>query len=54
MKTKKEKLEVDFIGGQGALTKSEEDALSAYFKKQKTKSKKLVISTNKKSNNATA
>ena len=54
MKTKKEKLEVDFIGGQGALTKSEENALSAYFKKKKSKSKKIIISTNNKSNNATA
>ena len=54
MKTKKKKLEVDFIGGQGALTKSEEDALSVYFKNKKTKSKKIIISPNKKSNNATA
>jgi len=48
MKTKKEKLEVDFIGGQGTLTKSEEEALNGYFKKQKTKSKKIIISTSKK------
>jgi len=54
MKTKKEKLEVDFIGGQGALTKSEEDALSAYFKKAKLKSKKIIVSGRKKVNNATA
>lgn len=54
MKTKKEKLEVDFIGGQGALTKTEEDALSAYFKKQKAKSKEIIFFANNKKKNATA
>jgi hypothetical protein len=54
MKTKKQMLDVDFIGGQGALTKSEEEALSAYFKKQKKSSKRTPVSSrNKKRNDAT-
>lgn len=35
MKTKKNELDVDFIGGHGELTAEEEKALSDYFKKQK-------------------
>ena len=55
MKTKKQNLDVDFIGGQGALTKSEEEALSAYFRKQKKSSKRTPItSNNKKRDNAKA
>jgi hypothetical protein len=54
MKTKKQILDVDFIGGQGALTKYEEEALSAYFKKQKKNSKNTnITSSNKKGNSAT-
>lgn len=46
MKKKKEKeLDVDFIGGQGPLTKEEEKQLSEYIQKQKDKKKK---STHKK------
>jgi hypothetical protein len=56
MKTKKQNLDVDFIGGQGALTKSEEDALSAYFKKQKNIHKKSTVGSGNKNkrNSATA
>jgi hypothetical protein len=40
MKTKKSELDVDFIGGQDALTTEEEKALTEFFKKQKSLSKK--------------
>ena len=40
MKTKKLELDVDFIGGQDCLTAEEEKALSEFFKKQKSLSKK--------------
>ena len=35
MKIKRVELDVDFIGGMGALTPQEEKALSEYFKKRK-------------------
>lgn len=35
MKSKSTKLDVDFIGGQGPLTKEEERAISEYIKAQK-------------------
>ncbi len=35
MKSKAKKLDVDFIGGQGPLTKEEEQKISAYIKAQK-------------------
>ncbi len=35
MKHKKEELDVDVIGGEGALTAEEEKALSAYFQQKK-------------------
>ena len=35
MKTKTKELNVDFIGGQGPLTKEEELAVSEYIKTQK-------------------
>lgn len=35
MKHKKEELDVDFIGGEGALTAEEEKALSTYFQQKK-------------------
>jgi hypothetical protein len=37
MSNKKQILDVDFIGGQGTLTLSEEKALSEYFYKKKSK-----------------
>lgn len=37
MKNKKQILDVDFIGGQGELTSTEEKALSEYFNKKKLK-----------------
>ncbi len=47
MKTKKQKFDIDFIGGQGAITKAEEEALSAYFKQQKKSDKKTRALSNK-------
>lgn len=35
MKKKSTELDVDFIGGQGSLTKSEEQAISEFIKAQK-------------------
>ena len=43
MKTKKLELDVDFIGGQDALTPQEEKALSEFFKKQKSLPKKQKV-----------
>lgn len=43
MRTKKTELEVDFIGGQGPLTASEEKGLSDFFKNQKMFSKQIPI-----------
>jgi len=40
MKQKKIELDVDFIGGQGALTIEEEKSLSDFFKQRKMTSKK--------------
>lgn len=48
MKTKKTELDVDFIGGMGALTSQEEKALSEYFKKRKQTSNKTKKSTKPK------
>jgi hypothetical protein len=43
MKTKNTELDVDFIGGQSALTQAEEKALSEFFSQRKiaTKTKKV-------------
>lgn len=35
MKSKSKGLDVDFIGGQGPLTKEEEQAISEFIKRQK-------------------
>jgi hypothetical protein len=43
MKTKKTELDVDFIGGQSALTAAEEKALSDFFKERKLSSSKTRI-----------
>jgi hypothetical protein len=43
MKTKKLELDVDFIGGQDALTSEEAKALSEFFKKQKSRPKKQKV-----------
>jgi len=46
MKKKKIELDVDFIGGQTALTKEEEKAISDFIKKNKSKkAKRLTIKT---------
>jgi hypothetical protein len=43
MKIKKTELDVDFIGGQSALTAAEEKALSDFFKNRKISSSKTHI-----------
>ncbi len=48
MKSKSKELDVDFIGGQGPLTKSEEKAISEFIKSQKiiqAKKQTLNVST---------
>ena len=45
MKRKSIELDVDFIGGQGPLTKEEEVALSQYFAKKKNKQNKSSNTT---------
>jgi hypothetical protein len=50
MKSKSKELDVDFIGGQGPLTKTEEKAISEYIKKQKLlKAKKQIHAAKTKS-----
>ncbi len=44
MKNKNLELNVDFIGGQGALTPKEEKALSEYFQQKAQKGRKTDIS----------
>jgi hypothetical protein len=43
MKTKKAELDVDFIGGQAALTAAEEKALSIFFKQRKIASSNTSV-----------
>ncbi len=43
MKTLKNDIDLDFIGGQGSLTKAEEKQLSDYFKSKKKKNKSAKI-----------
>ena len=46
MKNKSTELDVDFIGGQGPLTKSEEHAISEFIKTQKLlRAKKQIRKT---------
>ena len=50
MKKKEIELDVDFIGGQEALTPAEEKALSEFFKqRKKTSFKQLNLHQSKKS-----
>jgi hypothetical protein len=42
MKQKTRDLDVDFIGGQGALTATEEKELSAYFQSKKAQRKSMA------------
>ena len=51
MKTKKIELDVDFIGGQDAMTIAEEKALSDFLKKRKATSKKSIDNKKLKSVN---
>jgi hypothetical protein len=49
MKSKSKELDVDFIGGQGPLTKAEEQAISEYIKRQKAlKAKKKTVASSTK------
>jgi hypothetical protein len=48
MKTKTKELDVDFIGGQGPLTKEEEELISNYLKNQKILKNKTAASSRKK------
>ena len=45
MKNKSKELDVDFIGGQGPLTKQEEEAISNYIRayKAKNSAKKAAV-----------
>lgn len=43
---RKKYLEVEFIGGEGSLTTSEENALSIFFKKKKLESIKELNKNN--------
>ena len=45
MKSKNIELDVDFIGGQGSLTKAEEIAISNYIKTQKLKNSRKQTSS---------
>ena len=45
MKSKNIELDVDFIGGQGSLTKAEEIAISNYIKAQKVKNSRKQTSS---------
>jgi hypothetical protein len=49
MKNKKSELNVDFVGGQGSLTSSEEEALSKYFQENKKGIKKSIVTKKDKS-----
>lgn len=42
MKTKKIELDVDFIGGQGSLTKLEDKEISDFLKSRKLSTSKMV------------
>lgn len=42
MKSKNAELDVDFIGGQGPLTSTEEKALSDFFKRRRITSKRSI------------
>lgn len=46
MKPSKNELDVDFIGGQGSLTKDEEIAISEFLKAEKAKRKTHSSKTN--------
>lgn len=44
MRTRKNELDVDFIGGVGPLTKEEEQRISNFIKSHKAKSKQRLTS----------
>lgn len=48
MKTKTKELDVDFMGGQGPLTKAEEELISNYLTNQKILKKKTATSSRKR------
>ena len=47
MKTKSKELDVDFIGGQGSMTKEEEKQISGFLKNQKLLRNKKLRPTKK-------
>jgi hypothetical protein len=47
MKSKAKELDVDFIGGQGPLTKEEQQKISKYIKAQKQQEEKAQSRTTK-------
>ena len=47
MKTKSKELDVDFIGGQGSMTKEEEKQISEFLKNQKLLRNKKLRPTKK-------
>ncbi len=49
MKNKKKELDVDFIGGEGHLTKEEEKSISKFIKKSKLKRAKKSFRTSRTS-----
>ncbi|MBY0476730.1 MAG: hypothetical protein K2Q24_03725 [Chitinophagaceae bacterium] len=53
MKKKTKELNVDYIGGQGPLTKEEELAISAFIRKNKEKLKSKKLSGKSKIKNKT-
>ena len=53
MKTKKNELDLDFIGGVGELSLEEEKALNDYFAKKKLKTNLNKKQTNKPSSKVT-
>lgn len=52
MKQTKNELNIDFIGGQGPLTKNEAEAISEYIKAQKAKREKIPINRTRRLKNS--
>jgi hypothetical protein len=48
MRTRKNELDVDFIGGKGPLTKEEEKRISDFIARHKAKQKQSTKTTSKK------
>ena len=52
MKTRKIELDVDFIGDQAGLTKTEEKALSDFFKQRKSEGKPSSATSKRRAQSA--